>query len=460
MMAGPKYSEKQKEQFFDLIDRGGTVRAAAAIIGVHPDAAYTWLRVAGLTMRRATPRIYTQAEKSAFFGLLAERQNVSAVARELGFTRVTCYKWAHQAGIFTSEATKVNPRREEFLRLRAEGLSRAEAAERVRADKRLAADWDKGITIINRGRVYPDGRVVRYRPPIRSGVTTARTTPAIGGRVDLDRVEKVIDSRYLSLLERERIRDLHRTGMSMRGIASELRRRGKYCRRRPLVARAQAVRERRNTLQLLRMSIVAAPDEVRDQVRNLTRMQLIRHLAAWRPDVSHATDPVVAYRVALKSFGRRYLELTDEIADLDDLINPIVEALAPQLLERVGIGIEVAGQLLVTAGDNPDRMKSEAAFAMLCGVSPLPASSGMTQRHRLNRGGDRQANRALHLAVISRLRLEPRTKAYVAKKTAEEHSKMEIIRCLKRYLAREVYFLLNPGIEHITPNTKPRKIAA
>ena len=226
------------------------------------------------------------------------------------------------------------------------------------------------------------------------------------------------------------------------------------------VARAQAVRERRNALQLLRMSIVAAPDEVRDQVRDLTRMQLIGHLAAWRPDISNTTDPVVAYRVALKSFGRRYLEVTDEIADLDDLINPIVEALAPQLLERVGIGIEVAGQLLVTAGDNPDRMRSEAAFAMLCGVSPLPASSGMTQRHRLNRGGDRQANRALHLTVISRLRLDPRTKAYVAKKTAEGHSKMEIIRCLKRYLAREVYFLLNPGIEHIAPNTKRPQIAA
>lgn len=226
------------------------------------------------------------------------------------------------------------------------------------------------------------------------------------------------------------------------------------------IARAQAVRERRNALQLLRMSIVAAPDEVRDQIRNLTRMQLIRHLAAWRPDSSNATDPIVAYRIALKSLGRRYLELTDEIADLDDLINPIVEALAPQLLKQVGIGIEVAGQLLVTAGDNPDRMKSEAAFAMLCGVSPLPASSGMTQRHRLNRGGDRQANRALHLAVISRLRLDPRTKAYAAKKTAEGHSKMEIIRCLKRYLARETYFLLNPGIDNITPNNKPRKTAA
>lgn len=227
------------------------------------------------------------------------------------------------------------------------------------------------------------------------------------------------------------------------------------------VTRAHAVRERRAALQLLRMSIVSAPEQVREQVRHLTRMQLIRTLAAWRPDVSNATDLVTAYRVSLKSLARRYLELSDEVADLDELINPIVEALAPQLLERTGIGIEVAGQLLVTAGDNPERMTSEAAFAMLCGVAPLPASSGMTQRHRLNRGGDRQANRALHLAVISRLRLDPKTKAYVTKKTAEGHSKMEILRCLKRYLAREVYFLLNSGRPAPDrPHTRKRLAAA
>jgi transposase-like protein len=99
-------------------------------------------------------------DKAEFFRLLAERNNVSAVARELGFTRVTCYKWAHEAGIFTSESRQVNPRREKFLRLRAEGMTRAAAAKQVRADKRSAADWDKGITIIHRGRVYPDGRTV------------------------------------------------------------------------------------------------------------------------------------------------------------------------------------------------------------------------------------------------------------------------------------------------------------
>jgi len=211
------------------------------------------------------------------------------------------------------------------------------------------------------------------------------------------------------------------------------------------VTRGTAIRARRNALQLLRMSIVSAPEELRDQVRNLTRMQLIRTCASWRPDTSDAADPVSATRIALKSLARRILELGDEIAMLDELIKPIVEKLAPQLLNRVGIGVEIAGQMLVTAGDNRQRMRSEASWAMLCGVAPLPASSGMTQRHRLNRGGDRQANSALHLAVISRLRIDPATQAYAARKTAEGHSKLETIRCLKRYLAREVYYLLNPG---------------
>jgi hypothetical protein len=126
-----------------------------------------------------------------------------------------------------------------------------------------------------------------------------------------------------------------------------------------------AVRERRSALQLLRMTIVSAPEELRNQVRHLTRMQLIRTLAAWRPDVSNATDPVTAYRFSLKSLARRYLQLTYEIADLDEPINSIVEALAPRLLERVGIGIEVAGQLLVTAGDNPgDEVRSRVRDAL------------------------------------------------------------------------------------------------
>ena len=226
-MAGPKYTQAQKGMFFCLIDRGGTVRAAAKAAGVHEHAAYTWLRQAGLSMQRATPRKYTEQDRTEFFQRLALNPNVSAVARELGFTRVTCYAWAYKAGIRTGEARRANPRRNEFLRLRAAGLTRAEARERVGADKRSATDWDKGITIINRGRVYPDGRVVRYplpKPSTLAGVTSPRTARAIGGRVDLDRVEKLIDPRYLSLLEREQLQDLHLAGLSIRKIATEMNR--------------------------------------------------------------------------------------------------------------------------------------------------------------------------------------------------------------------------------------------
>jgi transposase len=149
-----------------------------------------------------------------------------------------------------------------------------------------------------------------------------------------------------------------------------------------------------------------------------------------------------ATRIALKSLARRILELDDEIADLDELIAKLVHELAPTLVKAVGIGVEVAGQLLVTAGDNPQRMTSEAGFAMLCGAAPLPASSGKTQRHRLNRGGDRAANSALYLAVVTRIRVHARTRAYVERRTADGLSKREIIRCLKRSLAREIYYLL------------------
>jgi transposase len=208
------------------------------------------------------------------------------------------------------------------------------------------------------------------------------------------------------------------------------------------VCRKTAVAARRVTLQMIQNLIVAAPDELREHLRTLTRMQLIRTLAAWRPDLTEYRNVTSAYRIALKSLGRRYLELHDEIADLDTVIAALVTELAPELVARNAIGNESAAQLLLTAGDNPERLKSEARFAALCGASPVPASSGKVTRHRLNRGGDRAANSALHIIAIGRLRTDSRTQAYVNKRMAEGHSKLEAIRCLKRYIAREVFGLI------------------
>ena len=215
------------------------------------------------------------------------------------------------------------------------------------------------------------------------------------------------------------------------------------------VSRKTAVAARRVALQMIRMNIVSAPDELRDQLRNLTRMKLIRLLAAWRPDLTRYRDVTGAYKIALKSLARRYLELTDEITDLDVMIKNIVDHLAPDLITKPAVGYESAAQLLITAGDNPERLTSEAALAALCGVSPIPASSGKTHRHRLNRGGDRQANSALHIIAIGRLRTDPRTQDYVAKKLSEGHSKMEALRSVKRYLAREMFYVLRARTEVI-----------
>jgi transposase len=216
------------------------------------------------------------------------------------------------------------------------------------------------------------------------------------------------------------------------------------------LARASAVKARTKAWLLLQQLLVTAPNQLRDQLRGLPRMELIRRCAAWRPDSHDAADPAVASRIAIKQLARRYLQLDAEISDSDVLLDGMVAELAPQLIATFGIGTETAGQLLVTAGDNPGRVHSEGAFAMLCGVAPLPASSGKTQRYRLNRGGDRQANRALHVIATTRKRWDVRTQAYMKKKTAEAHTEREATRCLKRLIAREVYHLLNPA-----PHTLP-----
>ena len=217
------------------------------------------------------------------------------------------------------------------------------------------------------------------------------------------------------------------------------------------VARRSAIDQRADAQRQLKALIVTAPDALREPLRDLTDTQLITTCAGMRPTDQNATDtdtgwdtgcPVTATTLALRSLARRHQQLSTEIRALDKLIEPLVAAINPRLLAVFGVGPDTAAQLLVTAGNNPDRITSEAAFAMLCGVAPLPASSGRTQRHRLNRGGDRQANAALYRIVLTRLRHDPATRAYAERRTAEGKSKKEIIRCLKRYVARELYRIL------------------
>jgi transposase len=219
------------------------------------------------------------------------------------------------------------------------------------------------------------------------------------------------------------------------------------------VTRAGAVKARTATINELRALLVCAPAQLRDQLRDLTAAALVEACRRLRPGGDLA-DPVAAVKTALRSLARRYRDLTAEITHLDTTLRPLVDTACPNLVSIHGVGYETAAQLLTTTGDNPDRIGSEAAFAALCGVSPIPASSGRTNRHRLSRSGDRQANRALHLIACTRLATCARTRAYRDRRTHQGLSTKDIIRCLKRYLARELYKALTTTNTH-TRTPKP-----
>lgn len=203
------------------------------------------------------------------------------------------------------------------------------------------------------------------------------------------------------------------------------------------VARRSAIKARSQAAHQIHSLVSTAPDELRDQLRNLRLRDLVDTATRFRP--GDPTDPVQATKTSLRSIARRYQHLHDEIVELDAILDELVTDTAPNLVALNGVGTDVAGQLLVTAGDNPHRLRNDAAFSHLCGASPIPASSGRTHRHRLNRGGDRAANAALYRIVLSRLRWDPRTRAYAQRRTSEGLTKPEIIRCLKRYVAREIH---------------------
>lgn len=204
------------------------------------------------------------------------------------------------------------------------------------------------------------------------------------------------------------------------------------------VARRGAIKARTAALNQLHGLITSAPQEVRTPLETLTTHALTQRCAKFRITAARTAEPAQATRAALRAIARRIHDLTEEIATLDRLIAPLVQQLAPRLLALHGIGIQVAAQLLITAGDNPERLRSEAAFAHLCGAAPLPASSGRTDRHRLNRGGDRAGNNALHTIVVVRLKTHPASLAYRQRRTQQGLTKKEIIRCLKRNVVREV----------------------
>ena len=210
-----------------------------------------------------------------------------------------------------------------------------------------------------------------------------------------------------------------------------------------MVAKRSARSERTQTISQARSLIVTGPDDLRARFTGHTVTALVSELAALRP----RPGAVVGYatRIALRELGRRAEFLDGQLERLDETIIPLVSARAPDLLALYGVGPGTAALLLIAAGDQPGRLRSEAAWAHLCAVAPIPASSGKVTRHRLNPGGDRQANHALWRIVITRMSSHAPTRAYVERRTAEGLSKTEIIRCLKRYVAREVYRYLRPA---------------
>jgi transposase len=206
------------------------------------------------------------------------------------------------------------------------------------------------------------------------------------------------------------------------------------------VARKTAVKARTQAINSMKALIVTAPDDLREQLGGLTKDTLPDKCASFRPK-GHTPD--AAAKTALRSLARRIHALEDEIKALDTEMADIIKNAAPKLLALQGVGTDVAAALLVAAGDNPTRMKNENSFAAMAGVSPLPEGSGKTNgKHRLNTGGNRDANNALWRIVLTRMQHDPRTKAYVTRRTAQGKDKKYVMRALKRYVAREVYSAL------------------
>lgn len=206
------------------------------------------------------------------------------------------------------------------------------------------------------------------------------------------------------------------------------------------VARRSAVKARTQAINQLRAILVSGPQEVRDQLWKPKALDCANACA----ELSSLGESVLlkTLTMTLKSLAKRWLALSAELRLLDKQLEILTRTYARQLRQRFGVGPHTAAVLLSVAGDNPERLKSEAALAALCGVNPLAASSGKTIRHRLNRGGNRAANNALWTIAMVRMRSDPRTRKYVQRRTGDGLTTKEIHRCLKRYIVRELYPLI------------------
>ena len=238
-----------------------------------------------------------------------------------------------------------------------------------------------------------------------------------------------------------------RTGIAAETLTLPRAGQGQEALRVLLLARRSAVDARRLALVQLRSVIVTAPEQLRDELRRLSATRLVQRCSRFRRSGTR-TPAELAIVLALRSLARRIEAATAEADELEREILEHVRALVPELLNEPGIGPIVAAQLIVT-WSHKDRVRSEAAFARLAGVAPLPASSGQTIRHRLSRGGDRQLNRALHTVVLHRRQHDPATRDYIARRVAEGKTTREATRILKRYLARHLYRVM----QNATPLT-------
>jgi transposase len=222
------------------------------------------------------------------------------------------------------------------------------------------------------------------------------------------------------------------------------------------LVRASAVKARSAALVQLGQLITTAPAAFRERLTACTSLHAqATRCARMRADQADLQQPLQAAKLALRSLSLRILALDREITSFDAHLDTLVTSVAPRTTALLGVGTHTAAQLLITLGQNAERLGNEADFAHLCGVAPIPASSGKTQRHRLNTGGDRQANAALYLIAVCRLRYCERTRAYATRRTAEGRSKRDILRCLKRYIARQIFHTLRADLAARTTTAAP-----